>query len=301
MDPVSGDLASLMREAIAEAALSLREGNHGFGALIVRDGQVIARTHDTEETDRDPTAHAESKAIRMASARIGKNLSDCTLVSTHEPCPMCAAAIVWSKLAFVAYGCGIAEAIGQARNRIDIECREIFRRARADIRVESGLLGSECGVLYDESVRAEIKRLRGATDVQLGTLNDESKKKRLEWYRALKESGEIRGSDPLERAYRVLLLKLGIGGDQAPIVKRTEKEIVFHSKNRCPTLEACKILGLDTRRVCKLTNEGSTRELIRQEDPGLDFIRNYEKIRPYREYCEEIIRFQTADGEHAGL
>jgi tRNA(Arg) A34 adenosine deaminase TadA len=64
-----------MQLAIDEACLSHREGNHGFGAVIVHGENVIAQTHDTEELDQDPTAHAELKAIRVASAKVGKDLS----------------------------------------------------------------------------------------------------------------------------------------------------------------------------------------------------------------------------------
>jgi tRNA(adenine34) deaminase len=70
-----------------------------------------------------------------------------------------------------------------------------------------------------------------------------------------------------------------------------EAEIVFHSANFCSTLEACRILELDTRHVCRLYNEKATQELIRQIDPRLRFSRNYEKLRPQSAYCEEMIRW----------
>ena len=108
-------LAPYMKLAIDEACLSLREGNHGFGAAIVQGEEVIAQTHDTEELDLDPTEHAELKAIRAASAKLGKDLAGCSLISTHEPCPMCATAVVWSKISTVAYGYGICDAILQGR------------------------------------------------------------------------------------------------------------------------------------------------------------------------------------------
>jgi hypothetical protein len=64
----------------------------------------------------------------------------------------------------------------------------------------------------------------------------------------------------------------------------------------CPTLEACRILDLDTRRVCRLYNEGATGELLRQVDPRLVFRRNYEKLRPYAAFCEEIIELGARTG-----
>ncbi len=70
---------------------------------------------------------------------------------------------------------------------------------------------------------------------------------------------------------------------------RQKTKIVIHSKNFCPTLEACKILGLDTREVCKELNEEPTQALLQQLDPRLAFTRNYNALRPYEEFCEEMI------------
>ncbi len=277
-----------MKIAIQEAYESLREGNHGFGAAIVIEGRVLARAHDTEETEADPTAHAEMSAIRKACAQAGKDLSACVLISTHEPCPMCAAAVVWAQIKQVIFGYGITDAAAQGRRRIGIPCEEIFKRAGAEIVVRKGILNKECSLLYNREVRNEIKKLRGASDDRLKQLDQERSARRMEWYRA--ESRKIRAADSLEKAYQVLLRKFGIQKEQAPIVMRSDREIVFHSKNFCPTLEACMILGLDTRKVCRLYTGGSTDALVKQADPALSFSRNYEKIRPYSEYCEEIIR-----------
>ena len=83
-----------MGSAYSEACVSLREGNHGFGAVIVDgDGTVVAKSHDTEKTVGDSTFHAEITAIRKASKILGRDLGDLAIYSTHEPCPMCATAI----------------------------------------------------------------------------------------------------------------------------------------------------------------------------------------------------------------
>ena len=95
----------------------------------------------------------------------------------------------------------------------------------------------------------------------------------------------------MEQGYQLLLKRLGTTEAEAPIVHRGKGRIVFHSKNFCPTLEACIILGLDTRRICRLYNEGATDRLIRQIDPRLRFNRNYRNIRPHSEYCEERIEY----------
>ena len=82
---------------------------------------------------------------------------------------MCATAVVWSGIALVAYGCSTSDSIRQGRSRIDIECMEIFHRAKADIQTIKDLMHSECAALYDQDVRAEIRKLRGASDELLLT------------------------------------------------------------------------------------------------------------------------------------
>ena len=74
-----------MVEAIEEAKISLQEKNHGFGAVIVKNGELIAKAHDTERTTGDSTAHAEMTVIRSASSKFGKDLSGCVMIATHEP------------------------------------------------------------------------------------------------------------------------------------------------------------------------------------------------------------------------
>jgi tRNA(Arg) A34 adenosine deaminase TadA len=289
---MSSEVESFMRIAIEEARLSLREGNHGFGAVIVRDGRLISQAHDVDETERDATAHAEMTAIRRASALVGKDLSGCRLYSTHEPCPMCATAIVWSKISSLGYGFGIADALDQGRTRIDLGCRELFDRAQAIIEVEKGILYRECAPLYNKKVRAEIKKLRGATDLELQSHNRRSSEKRTMWIQHELQTVKLEDAELLRTAYELLLKKLDISEDEAPIAKLNKHELVFHSRNGCPTLEACKILGLDTRRVCKLYNEGATREMMKAIDPRLSFNRNYGHLRPYSNHCEEMITLE---------
>jgi len=283
------DLEKYMKIAIREAETSLREGNHGFGAVIVKNNETISLAHDLDETGSDPTAHAELLAIRKASLRIGKDLSGCFLISTHEPCPMCAGAIIWSRIEGIAYGFGISDAMAQGRDRIDVACEEIFGRSMVNIKIQKGILKEACSVLYNKRVREEISKLRNASEPALGKYNEESTSRRLAWYKNNRPHLSLPVDDKLEGGYRLLLMKLNIRETDAPVIKKDRKHIVFHSRNFCPTLEACKILRLDTRKICKIYNEGSTNELVRQIDSNLYFTRNYEKLRPYTEYCEEII------------
>jgi hypothetical protein len=97
--------------------------------------------------------------------------------------------------------------------------------------------------------------------------------------------------------YMLLLKRFQITEEEAPIVRRTGREIVFHSMNFCPTLEACRILGLDTRYICMRLNEASTDTLVKKIDDRLCFTRNYACLRPYTAYCEERISLNDEDLE----
>ena len=89
----------LMREALLEARLAFEEGEIPVGAVIAREGQIVARAHNLREQTGDPTAHAEVLAIRAAAKALGgRRLADCTLYVTLEPCPMCAGAMVMACL-----------------------------------------------------------------------------------------------------------------------------------------------------------------------------------------------------------
>lgn len=283
------ELEQYMRIAIDEAKTSLREGNNGFGAVVIKDGKLVASSHDKEDSESDPTSHAEIKAIREASRKLGKNLSGCILISTHEPCPMCSAAVVWSGIEAIAYGYSIKDALTQKRKRMNLSCVEFFSKVNADIEIFEGVLKYECSVLYRDDVRKEIGRLRCADEQMLAGLNEDSVRRRTKWFQDNRNYFDFISQDLLDSGYRLLLERFHINPDEAPVVYKTDKEIVFHSMNFCPTLEACKILGLDTRYVCKEINENSTDTLLKQIDRRLNFSRNYVKLRPYTEYCEEMI------------
>ena len=97
--------AGYMRLALAEARAAGRAGEVPVGAVIVRDGRVIARGRNAIVGRRDPTMHAEMAAIRSAAAKLrNERLTGCVLYTTLEPCPMCAGAIVLARLAGVVYG-----------------------------------------------------------------------------------------------------------------------------------------------------------------------------------------------------
>ena len=99
------DDKDFMKKALAEAEQAAKEGEVPVGAVVVCQGQVIARAHNLTETLTDVTAHAEMQAITSAASRLGgKYLDQCTLYVTLEPCVMCAGAIGWSQLGRLVYG-----------------------------------------------------------------------------------------------------------------------------------------------------------------------------------------------------
>jgi tRNA(adenine34) deaminase len=94
-----------MAVALAEARAALARGDVPIGAVVVRDGEVIAAAGNAREAASDPTAHAEVLALRQAAAVLGRwRLDDCTLVVTLEPCVMCAGALLNARIGRVVYG-----------------------------------------------------------------------------------------------------------------------------------------------------------------------------------------------------
>ena len=95
-----------LARAVELAMSGMKNGGGPFGAVIVRDGKIIAEAYNRVVPDHDPTAHAEIIAIREASSTLKTHdLSGCTLYTTCEPCPMCLGAIYWSGIRKVFYSC----------------------------------------------------------------------------------------------------------------------------------------------------------------------------------------------------
>jgi hypothetical protein len=114
--------------------------------------------------------------------------------------------------------------------------------------------------------------------------------KRTSWLKRNVQSFERTG-DPVADAYRLFYetyLRLALPQD-GELVEAGEKRITVRWRNRCPTLEACQKLGLDTRQVCRLAYERPVQLMLREIDPRLCFERNYSAIRPWADYCEETI------------
>lgn len=139
--------APFMLLALEEAKKAAEIGEVPIGAVIVRNGEVIGKGHNLRETTNDPTAHAEIIAIKEASERLGGwRLLDSTLYVTLEPCPMCAGAIVQSRIDRVVFGVSDPKA-GCAGTLMNLLQEDRFNH-RAEI--TSGVLAESCsGILKD--------------------------------------------------------------------------------------------------------------------------------------------------------
>lgn len=143
-----------MREAIAEARKAEELGEVPIGAVIVHNDEIIGRGYNLRETTFDATAHAEMVAIREASRHLGAwRLLNCSLYVTLEPCPMCAGAIVQSRVPQLIYGTLDPKA-GCAGTLMNL-----LQESRFNHRTEviEGILQEECAALLTQFFR----RLRG--------------------------------------------------------------------------------------------------------------------------------------------
>ncbi len=140
----SADPTGWMRLALDEARAALEHDDVPVGAIVVRDGAIVAARHNERELTGDPTAHAEVLALRDAAAAVGHwRLDDCTLVVTLEPCAMCAGAIVNARVGHLVYGASDPKA-GAAGS-----CFDLVDHPKLNHRTPrtTGVLADECGEL----------------------------------------------------------------------------------------------------------------------------------------------------------
>ena len=139
----------MMRIALEEAETALREGEIPVGAVIAKDGEVVARAHNTREQLSDPSGHAEINALRLAAQRMGTwRLTGCTIYVTLEPCCMCAAAVMQSRLKRVIFGAYDRQAGG---------CGSLYRLTEDPAfnhfaPADGGLMEKECAALISRAL-----------------------------------------------------------------------------------------------------------------------------------------------------
>ena len=146
-----------MAEALKEAEIAAASGEIPVGAVIVRDGEIIARGHNMTETMKDPTAHAEMLAIRRAAQKLGGwRLTGCRMYVTAEPCSMCAGAIVWSRIETLYIGTMDPKA-GACGSVFNIPQEE---RLNHFVEIETGLMKEECSLIMKDFFRKLRKNHR---------------------------------------------------------------------------------------------------------------------------------------------
>jgi len=139
-----------MQQALVEAQKAYDMGEVPIGAVIVKDGEVIARGHNLREREKDPTLHAEMVAIREAAKHLGGwRLTGCELYVTIEPCPMCAGAIIQARIQRVVFG-ALDPKAGCAGSLYNL-----LQDPRFNHRVEviSGVMEEECRRIMQEFFR----------------------------------------------------------------------------------------------------------------------------------------------------
>jgi tRNA(Arg) A34 adenosine deaminase TadA len=117
-----------LREAIALSKSALLHGGEPFGAVLVKNGQVILRAENNVFSGNDMTNHAELNLVKLAAGKYDPTfLADCTLYCSTEPCAMCAGAIYWAGIGKLVYACSEAR-LGQiAGIGLDVPCRSILQ------------------------------------------------------------------------------------------------------------------------------------------------------------------------------
>ncbi len=147
--PSSADLA-FMRLAIEQAKEGVRHGQSPFGAVVVKDGEVVCAVHNVVWATTDSTAHAEVHALREACRRLGTiDLSGCTLYSSTEPCPMCFAATHWAQCDRIVFGTSIADADQAGFRELPISNEQMKALGGATVEVEGGVLRDEAQEAFD--------------------------------------------------------------------------------------------------------------------------------------------------------
>jgi tRNA(Arg) A34 adenosine deaminase TadA len=138
-----------IRIALEQAALARGNGDVPFGAVVVRDGQVVIATPNRELIDIDITAHAETKAISLASRILGRrDLSDCTLYASNEPCLMCGTAVLYSCIPRVVYALSRDDLPHLFRPRA-IRFEQLAADTTRPPEIVTGVLRDEALSLYD--------------------------------------------------------------------------------------------------------------------------------------------------------
>jgi tRNA(Arg) A34 adenosine deaminase TadA len=130
-------LRKFMLEAIEQGKKSGKHGEYAIGAVVVRNGKIIAKSEQRRFRDKTPTSHAECLAITKACKRLKSIfIEDCILYTTHEPCCVCTGSAVWTRMKGIVYGLSIKDMLKIAKKRgssgynFYIHCEDIMKREK---------------------------------------------------------------------------------------------------------------------------------------------------------------------------
>ncbi len=146
-----------MKRAIEIAKESAKKGDYALGAVIVKDSKILAEGTTNLKHEHDPTVHAEIVAIRTACKKLKAHyLEKCVLYTTHEPCPMCASAVIWAKMEGIVFGAFKDDAKERGSKKfswrqIDISCKDVLKKGEPKLKVVEGFMRDECLKLFDLS------------------------------------------------------------------------------------------------------------------------------------------------------
>ncbi len=136
-----------MKEALKEAKKSYQKDEIPVGAVIVKDGKIIARGHNIKETKTDPTKHAEIIAIQKASKKLQTwRLSGCTMYVTLEPCSMCAGSLIQARIDKVVIGT-MDEKTGACGSVLNLLSDYKFNHT---VQIETGIMQEECKTILQQ-------------------------------------------------------------------------------------------------------------------------------------------------------
>jgi tRNA(adenine34) deaminase len=155
-----------MRQALEQARRAAACGEVPVGAVVVKDGQVIGRGHNSPLSAQDPTAHAEVLALREAARTLGNyRLEGCTLYVTLEPCTMCSGAMLHARVDAVVYGAAEPRT-GAAGSVLDVFG---YPAINHQTRVLRGVLAAQCSALMAEFFQLRRQEKRRSSRTRSGT------------------------------------------------------------------------------------------------------------------------------------
>lgn len=141
-----------MAFAIEEAEIGIKNGERPFGSVVVRDGKVVGRGHNRVNSTLDPTAHAETLAIRNAAANLKEaRLTGCTLYTTCEPCPMCCGATLYAGVDTLVIGAPYASVRQISQGKYDLRdytADRLIELTGLKLKVLRGVMQEECEAIY---------------------------------------------------------------------------------------------------------------------------------------------------------